>query len=419
MRSPKKIQFKPRLSIAKIGKTRFWTGIVLGIFSAFVLYSFIFCFFEIVNLMRVGMSLDIPLQSETALQFEHTLLLAIAIALGNHTMVRYWFSQPTFHFQKIQKQVTLRIANYALFVEYLCWYMVAVFLRDWAAGHFLIGYDTYNAYGFLFYMIPAYLFLMVWTEVARFFNVWKWKGYSFVISLFCVISLSFIDLSEYRYATTVYENMYDEELFYVNNEITNAKENYGIDYEVETITTLKKLKTGDLQQLLLQTKQKFETNKKVRLKDIILQKILIHNFKSAHFEGYDIQYYPDPVDVYAQLKKVAPTSHEATELVHILEEFYQLTFFMSDLKDADGKSPTFRLKTKVLSDANDLYYHELYKHFITMRKQIRVLIYTLAKQETYTHPFITQFKASELPPPIPLSDRTIYKRFPELQIKIK
>ncbi|MEM6685984.1 MAG: hypothetical protein AAF617_09400 [Bacteroidota bacterium] len=415
MKSGRKIQFKHRLSIAKIGKIRFWTGIVLGSISALILYSFIFFFFEIVNMMRVGMSSDIPFQSDKALHFEHIILLAISIALGNHTMIRYWFLQPTFHFYKTRKKVTLHIANYSLFIEFLCWYMIVAFLRDWAAGYFLVGFGAYNVYEYLLFTIPAYLFLTAWTEVARFFKVGTWKLYTFVISLFCVISLSFVDLSSYRYATFAYEKMYEEELYYIENEFNIAKEKYGIHYTAETITQLKQLKTDDLKQLLLQKKQKIESTEQVALKDIILQKILIHNFKSAHFEGYGEQYYPDPIDIYAQLKKVAPASNEAFELLNILDEFHQLTFFMSAYMNTKGKSPTFRQKTRILSDANDLYYYKFYKQYVTMREQINVLMHAFHKQEKYHHPFIKQLKDTELPPQIPLTDASIYQKFPELK----
>ena len=42
MSSQKEIKLKQHLSIAKIGKLRFWLGIVLGIFSAVLFFGFIF-----------------------------------------------------------------------------------------------------------------------------------------------------------------------------------------------------------------------------------------------------------------------------------------------------------------------------------------------------------------------------------------
>ena len=119
MKSKKRIQHKPHLTISNIGKTRFWTGIFLGICYAFIFYSFVFCFLEIINLIRVALSFDIPLQSIEALAFEHTLSLAISVAMGNHAMVRYWMMQPTFNFHKTRKQIALRVSNYSLFIEFL------------------------------------------------------------------------------------------------------------------------------------------------------------------------------------------------------------------------------------------------------------------------------------------------------------
>ncbi|PTX62807.1 hypothetical protein C8N46_102207 [Kordia periserrulae] len=419
MKSQKRIQLKKHLTIQTVGKIRFWIGIGLGLLQAFILYSFIFFFLEIVNVLRVGMLYDIPFQTKEALYFEHIFLIALAIAIGNHTMIRYWFSQPTFHFYKTRRQISLRIVNYSLFIEFLCWYMIVAFLRDTAVSQVLIGTAVYMFYSYVFFCIPIYLFLTAWTEVARFFKVWKWKLYAFGICLFCVISFSFVNPSNFRYAETVYENMYQEELFYERTQFEIAEKEYGITYSDEIILTLKSISNGKLQKLLLDTKQQFETNKKVTLKDIILQKILIHNFKSAEFEGYGVQYYPEPIDVYVQLKKVASSSAEATELLNILDEFYQLTFFIYERRDIENTSITFMKKNSILPDLHDYHYFDLYEYFKKMNAQIKVITYALSKQTEYEHPFTEEIKNTQLPPPPPLIEENIYKRFPELKYTLE
>lgn len=415
MQIEKRIQLKPRLHISEIGKFRFWTGIALGIFHGLILYSFIFYFLEIVSVLKVGMFKDISFQSEEALYFEHTFLVALAVTIGNHTMIRYWFSQPTFHFYKTRRQISLRILNYSLFIEYMSWYMIIVFLRDVFSSQIIVGAAIYDFYEELFYIVPVYLFLTSWTEVSRFFIVWKWKLYTLGISLFCIISLSFINLSSFSYAETEYKKIYEEELFYMQHQLETAEKTHEITYSDATITTLKTIESGELQKLLLATKQKFETNEKIALKDIILQKILIHNFKSANFEGYGIQYYPDPIDVYSQLKKVTPKSAEATELLNILDEFYQFTFFMDERRQLENPSITLRNKNNILPFVQNSYKIDHYRHFLDMKAQIFVIQYALLKQVTYEHPFVEHAKNLELPPP-PLADENIYKRFPELKI---
>ena len=223
MKSKKRIQHKPHLTISNIGKTRFWTGIFLGICYAFIFYSFVFCFLEIINLFRVALSFDIPLQSIEALAFEHTLSLAISVAMGNHAMVRYWMMQPTFNFHKTRKQIALRVSNYSLFIEFLCWYMLMEYLRHLISSHALIGSLIYEYHGIFLYAIPIYLFLSSWTKLIRYFRAQKWQSIALVISLFCVLSLSFINVSNFRYSEINFEKIYKKDLLYLNNEIALAK----------------------------------------------------------------------------------------------------------------------------------------------------------------------------------------------------
>ncbi|WP_298518079.1 hypothetical protein [uncultured Kordia sp.] len=416
MKHEKRIQFKPHLTIAKIGQTRFWTGIFLGVCYAFIFYAFVFCILEIINLTRVGMFFDISHQSSSAIAFEHTLLLGISISMGNHMMIRYWFMQPTFHLKKTRKQIALRITNYALFIEYLCWYMLVEFLLQILSNPILVGSNTYEQYGYFLYLIPMYLFLGAWIKVSLYFKVWKWKLYAFLISLFCVISLSFINVSNLRYSKITYEKIFEKELSYLKNEISNAKENYGITYKTETIALLKCLDHPDLQQLLLNTKQKFETRKKIALKDIVLQKILIHNFKSAKFDGYGIQYYPDPIDVYRQLKQVSPNSKEAKELLDILYEYHR--FFIIAGEDNDDKKLSIKdsRRNYLLQNALSGYtrYDSPYSRIIT---QINDIKHVLINSKIYDHSFVDYLSSASTTPLVPYSS-DIYqyqKEFPEFK----
>lgn len=414
MESRKRIQFKPHLSIAKIGKLRFWIGVGLGILNAVIFFMFIFFFFEIINIIKSAMGYDVAMQSEDAISFEHTFIFSTAIALGISTMIRYWFLQPTFHFHKTRKKLSLRIANYSLFIEYVTWFMVIVFIRQVFINGFLLGTRMYEYYEVIFYIIPVYLFLTSWTEVSRYFNVWKWKFYVFMVSIVSLFLLSFINLSSYHRSETVFQKIYEEELFYLNSQITLAKDSYQIEFDATTITTLKRLRTHELRNLLIATKNAFQKDEKVSMKQILLEKILLHNFKSTHFEFNDEFLYPFPLDVYGQLKKVAPNSNEATELLNILEEFYQLTFFMYERLDTGGKSISFRDKVSILQDTFKEYRRRFTSPYRGVSLQIKAIAYRLQKQDVYKHPFVTELKENNFPPPIPL-DTKYYDLYPELK----
>jgi hypothetical protein len=235
--------------------------------------------------------------------------------------------------------------------------------------------------------------------------VWKWKLYALLISFFCVISLSFIEVSNFEYGKITFQEIYKEELDYLENEISNAEENYKITYKAETIKTLKYLDNPDLQDLLLKTKKKFETRKKVALKDIILQKILIHNFKSVKFDRLDrfgIKYYPDPIDIYRQLKQVSPSSAEAKELIDILYEYHRFFIIAGENHEDKKLSRKNWYKNYLLQDALSNYtsYDNPYR---TIIRQINDIKHALIAIKIYKHPFIDYLTSDNAPPPIPFS----------------
>lgn len=198
MSSQKKIKLKQQLSIAKIGKFRFWLGILLGIFSAVLFFGFIFIITELVDLFRVIQSFDLQLKDDKQLLFEKLFLLALSIAFGNNTMLRFWFSRPTKYLHKTHKYTSPRVVNYALFIEYVVLFGAISFITRFLLFAPFIDLHIFNEYGYILYLFPVYLFFIAWTEISRYVKSQRWMLKTFAYCIVLVILLSSIDVSEYK-----------------------------------------------------------------------------------------------------------------------------------------------------------------------------------------------------------------------------
>ncbi|MCH2193971.1 hypothetical protein [Kordia sp.] len=176
-----------------------------------------------------------------------------------------------------------------------------------------------------------------------------------------------------------------------------------------------------MQRLLLETKQKFETRKKIALKDIILQKILIHNFKAAHFVGYGIQYYPNPMDVYRQLKLVSPNTQETKELLDILYEYHMFSITAREENEDENQTLQYQLRKYIFKDALSNHRGRYDNPFETIIRQINDVKYVLAQSKIYKHSFVEYLTSDNVPPLIPPSPESVnyVKEFPEFKYPIE
>ncbi|QHI35849.1 hypothetical protein IMCC3317_11970 [Kordia antarctica] len=407
----KKIQLKPRLSISKIGKLQFWIAIGLGILSAIVFYLFTFYLLDFMIVMSVLLGGDLPNISAEVSFFEKSFLIATSLTVGITMMIRHWFMQATFHFQHSRKKITLRLSNYSLFLYYLILYVAIVFIRFSVFGKASVGSHQPINYNSLFFIIPLYLFFASWTEVSRYFKTANWIPYTFLISIFTVTLMSLIDIKPEGFSKSTFQNCHSEELDYIDAEVEKAKRDYGISYSEETIRTLKQLRTENSLNQLEKVRLAFKTDVKVSLDTIILEKILIHNFKGYYKDRQQSYAYIFPIHAYEQLRKVAPNSHEATELLNILVEFHKLTMLMHDAYYGDKENIIYYHKENVLIHNIHNYYDRSFDYG-RMANQSFFLVYHIQKLGIYNHPYFNT--KNSFPPPLPIYKDWARERFPEL-----
>jgi hypothetical protein len=122
----------------------------------------------------------------------------------------------------------------------------------------------------------------------------------------------------------VYYKKFESDFNYVDQQINKAKIEYGIEFNKNTIKTLKKWHTESSTKQVISLKAAFSKGKKVSLDTIILQKIAIKNFKEngKYFNRNSIDNwrYAFPKDVLRQLEFYDVNSNESKELLEIIKE---------------------------------------------------------------------------------------------------
>ncbi|WP_046744840.1 hypothetical protein [Kordia zhangzhouensis] len=417
MRSKEKIIYKQELTISKIGVFRFWLGIVYGFLYAALFFCFVFLFTEAVDLFMVLWGYDVPKVSEASLFYQKLFLITLSIAFGNSAMIRCWFSIPSKYFNGKNHFSSIKITKHSLFIEYMVWYATMVYITRFLFQFPEIDLSIFETFGYLFICIPIYLFFVSWTEIIRTIKAQSWMWKAFVISYILAALISFVDVSQYKIAEIAFEKVHNEEIVYVAQEVEYAKRAYSIEFSAETILSLKELRTERALDLLEKTRGAFYTNDNISLDTIIMEKILIHNFKGFYKNKRESYAYITPFQAYLHLRKVAPKSHEAIELLNILEEFHQLSIivYMRDNYLDKYNLTLDSRKTNILlynfhSPGTD-------EPFTRMANQTFFLVYTLKKLGMYEHhPLFNSTISLPQPAPLNIFDRLWAKEhFPELQ----
>ncbi|AXG71888.1 hypothetical protein KORDIASMS9_04146 [Kordia sp. SMS9] len=409
MQIEKRIQLKPRLQISKIGKIQFWLGLFYGLLNAVVFYLFVFYLIDFMMVFMIAIDGDLPLQTKSISFFETSFLAATSLSLGITMMIRHWFMRPTFRFQRSHKKISLRISNYSLFIYYLVLYVAIVYIRFFVFGKTFTGVYQPVDYTNLLFIIPLYLFFVAWTEVSRYFVANKWIISAFLIGLLTIFFLNSLNIKPTTFSEKAFKIMQAEELKYLDHELKKAKEKYNLQFSEETVSALKELRSKRSFELLEKVRLAFTTDKKVSLDTIILEKILIHNFK-GYYKGWRDSYaYIFPFQAYEQLRKVDSQSSQATELILVLEEFYKLSILMMEIPIDNHDNLLYQKKVSILED--QLYNYDS-NEYRKMFYETIFLVKNLQKLNRYDHPMFNI--ETPLPPSMYRLNAKIQEKFPEL-----
>lgn len=318
---------KHKISIQNIGKQRFWFGIFAGFISA-ISISLIFNQTREVFRFFTSMSADLLILDSKVLTFFNYFFASLSTTLGLAITIWVWMNNRT-HTRKMDRLYKQLSRTNALLIFWLMLMMIARFGSILPFILFGIpGYDNqlelYNDYWILFVLIPIVVFAQSWFAVRLVYRAGKWIFFSLLICVITAFTLSKTTTVDQEKLNNVYFQRYEKDYKYIDKEISKSKEKYGIEYDTNTIEILKKWYTESSVEQVNSIKTAFTKGNKVSIDTIILQKIVIHNFKKGSWyyrrNSLENWHYALPKDIFNQIKHFKSNSNETKELFNILKE---------------------------------------------------------------------------------------------------
>lgn len=409
----KRNRFKPKLTIAKIGKVRFWTGITLGVLQAVILFLFFFLFIDSIYTTSIYMGFDFPSFPKDIAIINKIFLISLCISLGIHTTIRFWFSKPTHHYKKTYRHTTLQIRHHSFFIQNFVMYTSGVFMQFILVKFYFRNPLFYENFKWLLFCIPLYIFFSSWNIILKHFRALRWQRNAFILSIVAIMTLSFINFEDKKSYPVILNSFYAEEFHYIQKEVKNAREKYEITFTQKSIDALKGISSFDSKHQYYNVVNSFGSKHKTTLDTIILGKIIVHNFKMFHAKNNYLFYnlskhykwsHLHAGVVYGQLFLHHPDSPEAYELISILELFYH----QSKYSFGYDKNPE---QSKLVAKKIDFYSNlrpELRNIYAMPR--IEEIVAQLIKADVHTHPFLEDIKNNKFDDIITLElERPIFK----------
>ena len=346
---------KQNISIQSIGKQRFWIGTVVGFFLA-ILISLLFNHTREVFRCIIILSTDLLILEAKEIQFYNYFFSALATVLGFFMTMWIWMGNHK-HRRRTDRIYKQQARTYSLL---FLWVIMMLITRLVMILSFLLytrkDYVDYlnldEEYWLLFILLPLFLFIQNWSIVRRVYQAKKWILLSFGIGIITTFVLSKTTTVDQNKINDTYFKQYEEDYQYIEEEVAKAKSKYGVDFDVESIHTLKKWRTEQSEEQVNKVTSAFSKNQAVSMDTIILQKIIIRNCKKGKWSYRNPlnNYWPYalPNDVLKQIEYFDPNSNETKELLEVLKEQMNLAHTPKvDTKDWQNYTETQRRRMQI------------------------------------------------------------------------
>lgn len=323
---------KNELSIAYIGKTRFWIGTVVGIISAVIL-SYFFNYSREALRFFTSISADLIVLSETEIQFYDLFYASLSTALGLSWTVWIWMGNSNQNRKKerLFKRLAQINALLAFWVTLMCFtrFGTVILIILYSSS----GYDDHlnlmDDFWVLFALLPIVVFLQNWFVIRLAYKSGKWTLYSVGCCTLIAASLFFLTKVDQDKVNASYHAQYIAKYNYLESELQKAESKYGIQYDEETKSILSKRLTERSVEQVAAIKQAFGRKTKVSMDTIILAKIVQHNLKLGDWHWHRLLsfknwHYPYPSNVYHQIKLNSSDSLRVRELLLLLRDQIEL-----------------------------------------------------------------------------------------------
>jgi hypothetical protein len=323
---------KERLTIASLGRVRFWNGVVAGVLTAVALSLLMNHWREMMRYLNT-LEADLLMPDPHSYWWHSLFVTTLSVALGLSLTIWIWMGNN--RHKKQRDRLRKRAAQtYALLTF---WVVLMVVTRFGTLAQIIQGNITgtlmplYSdiCYFLIIILLPLVVFLQNWMGVRRVYRAGRWMGYSLVVSILLVMILMQAATVHPQRINRFYQTAFADEYNYIDREIHGAEKLYGISFTTETIEALKQWHSTASQQQVDRIRKAFSTDGLVPLDTIILQKLVIRNLKSgmgshAHMYCIPFCYYASPDLIVDQIERHGQGSPERRELLAILGLYQEI-----------------------------------------------------------------------------------------------
>jgi hypothetical protein len=323
---------KEKISIQNIGRQRFWIGLIAGIFSA-ISISLAFNYSREVFRFFTSMSADLLILNSNELKFFNFFFSTLSAVLGLSICIWIWMSNARHKRRKDRIYKQLSRTNSLL----IFWVILMVIARFGSILPIILygipGYgnqlNLFEEYWLLFVLMPLVVFSQNWFTVRLVYRAGKWIFISFLGCLLAAFTLNLTTTVDQGKLNALYSKRFEKDYQYIEQEISSAENNYGIDFNPESLDVLKKWHTESSMEQVMSLKSAFSRKSSVSMDTIILQKIAIKNFKQGKWHYHrrnsiENWHYALPKDVLKQINLSKSNESKTRELFNILQEQIEL-----------------------------------------------------------------------------------------------
>ena len=159
-----------RITELKISRTRFFSGIVLGLLYSFIFYSFLYLVRESLRGLSITERYDLWILSTEEVSFYNLFFAVVSVIIGQSACFSYWFNRPKQVFQKTKNKRNRIVHDQ----HFLNWYFLSWFSKITLIFALIFGYtfeggfytfSFYPDYKYLFLLIVIVLFLQTWNTI--------------------------------------------------------------------------------------------------------------------------------------------------------------------------------------------------------------------------------------------------------------
>jgi len=310
-----KFTFKEILTINLIGKPKFYLGIIIGLFSALIIF-FLFLSTQAILIYDITLTeekqyLFIPKD----IFFYKYFFSFLSSSLGVLTTLVFWFK----NLRPKNKRKLLLIRQSVTFSLLIFWVIFYMLART-PFFFYLEELNISSNFTIIFYLLPIVIFFQGWNIIIRVYKVKNWILISLSIAILTAFTLPSIKLyPTVEYAHELYLKRLSIQHSYIDKTILDAKTKYSIEYDLKTIKTLKQYNTSASNNQVRKIYKSFKRESKVTLDTIILAKMIVHNLKDY---GYSNTYklYPTANLIAKEILKNDVNSKKTKELFELLKE---------------------------------------------------------------------------------------------------